>query len=54
LILQGFSQHLEVNSEKLRNYFVDFDGKLTLSVTRPDFKFGEQSNDWAGCFLEWQ
>ena len=27
LIVQAFSNHVNANSEELRNYFVDFDGK---------------------------
>lgn len=32
LICQGFSKHVEVNAEKLRHLFVDFDGKKELVV----------------------
>ena len=32
LISQGFSRHVNANPEKLRHYFVDFSGKLTLMV----------------------
>ena len=33
LIIQAFSNHVNANSEDLRNYFVNFDGKKTLTVT---------------------
>jgi hypothetical protein len=33
LIVQAFSNHVNANSEELRHYFVDFDGKKTLKVT---------------------
>ena len=33
LIVQAFSNHVNVNSEKLRNFFVDFDGQKELKVT---------------------
>jgi hypothetical protein len=32
LIVQAFSNHVNANSEKLRHYFVDFDGKKQLTV----------------------
>ena len=32
LIVQAFSNHVNVNSEELRKYFVNFDGKKTLIV----------------------
>ena len=32
LIIQAFSNHVNVNAEKLRKYFVNFDGKVTLTV----------------------
>jgi len=33
-IAQGFSNHVNENSEALRKKFVDFDGKKTLTVFR--------------------
>ncbi|OHT08190.1 hypothetical protein TRFO_23326 [Tritrichomonas foetus] len=33
LIVQGFSYHVEFNSEKLRSKFVDFQGKKTLKIS---------------------
>ena len=35
LIVQAFSNHVNVNAEKLRSLFVDFDGKKTLTVEYP-------------------
>ena len=32
LIVQAFSNHVNANSEELRNYFVNFDNKKTLTV----------------------
>ena len=32
LIVQAFSNHVRANSEELRKYFVNFDGKKTLTV----------------------
>lgn len=35
LIVQAFSNHVNANSENLRSYFVNFDGKKTLIVKYP-------------------
>ena len=35
LIVQAFSNHVNVNAEKLRSLFVDFEGKKTLQVNYP-------------------
>ena len=35
LIVQAFSHHVNINSESLRNMFVDFSGKKELSVDYP-------------------
>ena len=35
LIVQAFSNHVNANSEELRNLFVNFDGKQTLQVKYP-------------------
>ena len=35
LIVQAFSNHVNSNSEKLRHYFVNFDGKQKLTVKYP-------------------
>ena len=32
LIIQGFTRHVLANSEKLRDKFVDFDGKKTICI----------------------
>jgi len=53
LIIQGVSKHIEKNAEKLRDKFVDFDGKKMLMITRNSFIKGHADNDWAGCFEEW-
>ena len=39
LIVQAFSNHVNANSEKLRNYFVNFDGKKELIVKYYDISF---------------
>ena len=33
LIIQAFSNHVNANSEELRHYFVNFEGKKTLNIT---------------------
>ena len=32
MIVQAFSNHVNINYEELRNYFVDFDGKKDIKV----------------------
>ncbi len=62
LIVQAFSNHVNVNAEKLRSLFVDFEGKKTLhvfyplsSITQVDKKvlenFSEQINEQMIKFL---
>jgi hypothetical protein len=53
LIIQGVSKHIELNAEKLRDKFVDFEGKKVLRIHRDHFVLGSPNNDWAGCFEEW-
>ena len=36
LIVQAFSHHVNANSEELRNYFVNFDGKKTIKISYVD------------------
>lgn len=52
-ICHGFAVHVELNVEKLRSLFVDFDGKKMLMIQRDNFVKGSPTNDWAGCFAEW-
>ena len=42
LIVQAFSNHVNANSEKLRHYFVNFDGKKELVVEYYDITFINQ------------
>ena len=37
LIVQAFSNHVNANSEELRNYFVNFEGKKSLEIDYPLF-----------------
>jgi hypothetical protein len=41
---------VNLNSEKYRNFFVDFEGKKEISISRVDFVKGSPNNDWAGVF----
>ena len=53
LIIQGFSNHVNNNSEELRSMFVDFEGKKQLTVKR--FNITPQTatiSDWNGIFSE--
>jgi hypothetical protein len=50
LISQGFAQHVNANAEKLRHYFVDFDGKLTLIVTTTDVTLDNPDSPWETIF----
>lgn len=52
MIAQGFAKHVDENSDDLRHYFVDFDGKKVLKVVRNEFIKGSSQNDWKGVFPE--
>jgi hypothetical protein len=51
LILQGFASHIEADPEKMRPYFVDFQGQKTLEVVRAWTK-GNPDNPWENVFDE--
>ncbi|MEI6409880.1 MAG: DUF4419 domain-containing protein [Bacteroidota bacterium] len=51
LILQGFASHIEADPEKMRPYFVDFQGPKTLEVVRAWTK-GNPDNPWENVFDE--
>jgi hypothetical protein len=48
-LAQGFAQHVSLHAEELRDRFVQFSGQLTLIVSRPDFRLG-QENPWPEVF----
>jgi hypothetical protein len=48
-IAQGFAAHVNENAEALRPRFVRHEGKLTLTVARPDFILG-RDNPWPEVF----
>jgi hypothetical protein len=45
-ILQGLAIHVDQNPEELRDRFVDFEGKETISIMRPDIELGNPNNQW--------
>jgi len=50
---QGFARHVELNSEKVREYFVTHQGKKELVVSLPkNYYPGSQKDDWAFVFPE--
>ena len=49
-IAQGFATHVNCNSEKLRHFFVQHEGKKELNVRRDDFVNGSPSNPWPEVF----
>ena len=50
LICQGFAQHVNNNSEKLRHYFVDFKGKITLVVKDDRIDLKDPNSPWPDVF----
>ena len=50
LILQGFSMHINENSEKFRTLFVDHTDKKVIKVQRDDFVKGRDTNPWPEVF----
>ncbi|MBM2816140.1 MAG: hypothetical protein HW421_2902 [Ignavibacteria bacterium] len=52
LICQGFSLHVINNSEELRNYFVDFSGKISLIVRNDCIRLNNPDSPWESVFPE--
>ena len=52
LILQGVSDHVTMHSDKVRDGFVNFSGKQTLTVVRDHFVLDSSENDWEGVVEE--
>jgi len=50
LISQGFAQHVNANSENLRNRFVDFSGKLSLVVATETVTLDNPNSPWEEIF----
>merc|ERR1712107_965196 len=49
LILQGIRSQVDADPEGLRDRFVEFRGKKTLTVVRNEFVKGSGTNDWGGA-----
>jgi hypothetical protein len=53
LIIQGFSRHIDLNSERLRNKLVQFEGKKTLSVDGDEKSIDDITKEgWERTFKE--
>ena len=53
LIIQGFSRHIDLNSERLRNKLVQFQGKKTLSVDGNELTIDDITKEgWERTFNE--
>lgn len=52
LIVQGFANHVNQNSEEMRSHFVSHEGKKELRVIRDDFIKGSLENPWENVFDE--
>ena len=51
MIGQGIAAHLEIHAEDVRPYFVNHEGKETITIVRSNFK-PEGGNDWSTVFGE--
>ncbi len=51
-LAQGFANHINLNSDILRDKFVKYDGKKLILIERDDFKKGSSTNDWQDCFKQ--
>ena len=47
-LAQGFANHVNQNSERLREKFVSHEGKKTLKVSADTFRLWSGDNDWKG------
>jgi hypothetical protein len=52
LIVQGFANHVNANSEELRSQFVSHEGKQDIIIQRDDFIKGSPENPWPEVFSE--
>jgi hypothetical protein len=50
LICQGFSQHVNNNSESMRHFFVDFKGKVSLVVRNDKISLDDPNSPWQDVF----
>ncbi len=51
MIGQGIAAHLDIHAEDVRPYFVNHEGKETITIVRSNFK-PEGGNDWSPVFGE--
>ena len=51
LILQSFSNHVNINSEELRDLFIDFEGQQTLTVNSELFRISEVNKEVLEDFI---
>ncbi len=49
-IAHGIATHINLNPERWRHYFVNFEGKRRLTVRRDDFVKGSPENPWEQVF----
>jgi hypothetical protein len=52
LISQGFAQHVNASPEKMRDYFVEHSGKLSLVVTTQKVTLDDPESPWEEVFPE--
>jgi hypothetical protein len=52
LISQGFSRHVNANSENFRHHFVDFSEKVPLIVSTNEIKLDQPDSPWEKIFPE--
>lgn len=50
LICQGFARHVNANPETMRNFFVNFEGKKTLTVTSTQIDLNNPRSGWEKVF----
>ena len=50
LIAQGFAQHVNNNAEKLRHYFVQHEGKISLIVRNDSIQLDNPNSPWDEAF----
>jgi len=53
-ICHGVAVHIKENAEKLRNKFVNFDGKKEIIIQANDFTKGDHNNNWQRLFPEFE
>eukprot|EP01083_Nonionella_stella_P141728 437248_1 len=54
IIAQGIATHIELNAEKLRKTFVDFDGKKEITVRDDKLDINSSDNDWTNVLDQFE